>query len=75
MRQVWGIEKRRFKDDWNKRIWLFDTLVWTVVGYGVEGKEGIGEDASEVLEMGAGGVVVHTRLYGERKTTAGKIEM
>jgi len=33
---VWGIGKRRFGKDWKRRIWLFDKLVWTVVGYGVE---------------------------------------
>src|SRR5580765_4268653 len=36
MRQVWGIGKRKFKKEWGKRIWLFDKLVWTVMGYGVE---------------------------------------
>jgi len=33
---VWSIEKRRFGKDWKRRIWLFDRLVWTVVGYGAE---------------------------------------
>ena len=36
MREVWGIGKRRFGRDWKRRLWLFDTLVWTVMGYGVE---------------------------------------
>lgn len=36
MGQVWGIGKRRYGKDWGKRLWLFDRLVWTVVGYGVE---------------------------------------
>jgi len=36
MGQVWGIEKRRFRNDWGRRIWLFDRLVWTVLSYGVE---------------------------------------
>lgn len=36
MRQVWGIGKRRFRGDWGRRVWLFDRLVWTVMGYGVE---------------------------------------
>lgn len=35
MGQVWGIEKR-FGKDWGRRLWLFDRLVWTVMGYGVE---------------------------------------
>jgi len=34
MRLVWGIGKRRYGKDWKRRIWLFDRLVWTVVGYG-----------------------------------------
>ncbi|XP_051161831.1 uncharacterized protein LOC127281899 [Leptopilina boulardi] len=36
MGQVWGIGKRRFEDDWRKRVWLFDALVWSIVSYGVE---------------------------------------
>lgn len=36
MRQVWGIGRRRFGGDWRRRVWLFDRLVWTVMGYGVE---------------------------------------
>ncbi|EZA60891.1 hypothetical protein X777_13093 [Ooceraea biroi] len=36
MGQVWNIGKRRFGKDWERRIWLFDKLVWTVLGYGVE---------------------------------------
>ncbi|XP_043468318.1 uncharacterized protein LOC122502364 [Leptopilina heterotoma] len=36
MGQVWGIGKRKFKDDWKRRIWLFDVLVWSVMSYGVE---------------------------------------
>ena len=30
MGQVWGIGKRRFKNDWKMRIWLFDSLIWSV---------------------------------------------
>jgi len=33
---IWGIGKRRFGKDWKRRVCLFDRLVWTVVGYGVE---------------------------------------
>ena len=33
---VWGIGKRKFRNDWSRRMWLFDTLVWTVMGYRVE---------------------------------------
>ena len=36
MRQVWGIGKRKFERKWERRMWLFDTLVWTVMVYGAE---------------------------------------
>lgn len=36
MGQVWRIGKRRFSGDWERRLWLFDRLIWTVMGYGVE---------------------------------------
>ncbi|KYN22664.1 hypothetical protein ALC57_04934 [Trachymyrmex cornetzi] len=36
MGQVWGIGKRRFGRDWKRRMWLFDKLVWSVLGYGAE---------------------------------------
>lgn len=36
MGQVWRISKRRYGRDWGRRIWLFDRLVWTVMGYGAE---------------------------------------
>lgn len=36
MGQVWRIGKRRYGRDWGRRIWLFDRLVWTVMGYGAE---------------------------------------
>ncbi|XP_024868138.1 golgin subfamily A member 6-like protein 6 [Temnothorax curvispinosus] len=36
MREVWGIGKRMWKKDWRRRIWLYDTLIWTVMGYGAE---------------------------------------
>jgi len=35
MGQIWGIGKKKFGSNWKRRIWLYDTLVWTV-GYGVE---------------------------------------
>ncbi|KAL6419346.1 hypothetical protein ACFW04_013925 [Cataglyphis niger] len=34
--QVWEIGKRKFRNDWGKRLWLFDKLVWTVMGYEVK---------------------------------------
>lgn len=36
MRQVWRIDKRRFREDWGRRIWLFNRLVWIVMSYGME---------------------------------------
>lgn len=36
MRPIWGMGKRRFGCNWGKRVWLFDRLVWAVIGYGVE---------------------------------------
>lgn len=36
MREVWGLGKRLWGKDWEKRIWLHDTLIWKVMGYGVE---------------------------------------
>jgi len=59
MGQVWGIGKRRFGKDWSRRLWLFDRLVWTVMGYGVEiwewKEREVGEDGRKVFEMGIGG--------------------
>ena len=36
MKEVWGIGKRMWKKDWKRRIWLYNTLIWTVMGYGAE---------------------------------------
>ncbi|KAL6418193.1 hypothetical protein ACFW04_012282 [Cataglyphis niger] len=36
MGHVWGIGKRKFKNDWGRRLWLSDKLVWMVMGYEVE---------------------------------------
>lgn len=36
MGQVWVIGKRKFGKEWGKRMWLFDVLVWSVIGYGAE---------------------------------------
>uniref|UniRef100_A0A6V7LC72 Uncharacterized protein n=1 Tax=Bracon brevicornis TaxID=1563983 RepID=A0A6V7LC72_9HYME len=36
MRQVWGLGKRRLREDWKRGIWLFDVLVWSVMCYGAE---------------------------------------
>jgi len=30
---MWEIGERRFGKNWDKRIWLFDRLMWTVMGY------------------------------------------
>lgn len=34
--QIWRIGKRRFGKEWGKKLWMFDGLVWSVLGYGVE---------------------------------------
>lgn len=34
--QVWSLGRRIFSRDVGRRLWLFDTLVWTVIGYGAE---------------------------------------
>jgi len=36
MGQVWGIGKRKFGRDWGKRVWMFDALIWAIMGYGAE---------------------------------------
>lgn len=36
MRKIWGIGKRLFRDDVRKRILMFDTLVWAVLGYEIK---------------------------------------
>jgi len=36
MSEIWRIGKRKFGRDWGKRLWLFDALVWSVLGFGVE---------------------------------------
>ena len=35
MGRVWGIGKRRFKDDWRMSVYMFDVLVWAVLSYEV----------------------------------------
>lgn len=34
--QVWGIGKRRFGGDWERRMKLFDWLVGSVIAFGAE---------------------------------------
>lgn len=36
MGQVWGMGKSRFGRNFERRLWLFDRLIWTVLGYGLE---------------------------------------
>lgn len=33
VRQAWGIGKRRFAGDWERRIWLYERLVGMVMEY------------------------------------------
>lgn len=50
MGQIWGIGKRRFGRDWGRRQWLFDKLVWSVLGYRVEIWEWKERERIEALE-------------------------
>jgi len=36
MGQVWSIGKRRFGEDWGKRIKIFGWLVGSIIGFGAE---------------------------------------
>lgn len=36
MGQVWGLDKKRFGNEWGKRLWLSDALVWSVIIYAVK---------------------------------------
>lgn len=36
MGQVWDLRKRRFGKDWERRLWLYDKLIWTLLSYGAE---------------------------------------
>ena len=40
MGQVWEIEKRIFSRNWRRRVWMFDTLVWTEC-WGMEWRYGV----------------------------------
>ena len=60
-------------------MWLFDRLVWAVVGVwsgdmGVKGEGEGGGVAREVSEMGVGGGLVHTGVHGVGGATAGHDE-
>lgn len=55
MEGIWGIGKRRFGKDWGKKLWLFDRLIWSVMGYGVERERRDGRVSGEVSEVGFGG--------------------
>lgn len=58
MREVWGIGKKLWEKDWNRRIWFFDILVWTVMKYGIEiwmkGKKEDRGDARKIYKMDNG---------------------
>lgn len=36
MGQIWGIWKRKYGKNWERRIRIYDRLVWTVMKYEVE---------------------------------------
>lgn len=72
MGRVWGIRKRRFERDWERRIWLFDKLVWTVLSYGIEiwgrwEREGVERLQERLLRWGLQGVEWNTPGYMVRE--------
>ncbi|XP_066597109.1 uncharacterized protein [Prorops nasuta] len=36
MREIWGVGRRIFRNDFARRMWLYDRMVWPVMGYGAE---------------------------------------
>ena len=76
MKGVWGIGKRKRGKDWSRKMWLFDTLVWTVMGYGVEiwgwqeRKEAEGMQERYII----GGGLENARVYGKRGSEEGQTE-
>lgn len=58
MGKVWSIGKRRYGKDSERRMWLFDRLVWTdglwSGNMGMEGKGRDGKIRRKVYEMDAG---------------------
>lgn len=55
--QVWVIGKRRFSGDWGRKIWMFDRLIWTVMGFGADiwgERERIDRIEERYLRWGAG---------------------
>ncbi|KMQ84116.1 myb-binding protein 1a [Lasius niger] len=75
MREAWGIGKRIWGKNWEQSIWLYDTLAWTVMGYGVEicgwkERKEVEEIHKRFLKWTMG--VEDTGVYGARG--AGKME-
>lgn len=84
MRDVWEIGKRRFGGDWGRRLWLFDRLIWTVLGYGAEiwGWEER-EEVEKLEERYLRWVLDRKKgrekdmlldIYGQRRITEGKVK-
>lgn len=47
-------KEKTVQGDWEKKLWLSDRLVWTVMGYGMElglGERGDAEDERKVFEV------------------------
>ena len=83
MKQIWGIGKRRFKKDWKRRMWLFDTTVWPVIGCGTEiwgwrMEDGDRKFAGKVYKVDVRSKLENTGIYGKEtqrdklRTRAGK---
>jgi len=71
-------DRGRFGGNW-RRVWMFDTLVWTVMGYGVEiwgwkEREGIEKSTVKILIMGALGRGKDAEVFCKRRNTEGNDE-
>lgn len=51
MGQVWSIAKRRFGKNWERRLWLFDKLVWTGRDMGMEREKRNGKIRRKIFKV------------------------
>lgn len=67
---MWGVRKRNFRGDWEKRLWLFDKFIWAVISYEMElwgWKEKKGERLQDRYLRWVLGVKRYTPGYMVRK--------
>ena len=73
MKQIWGIGKRRIKKDWKRRMWLFNTLVWPIIGYGAEiwgwREREDRKFAGKVYKMDVRSILENTGIYDKGRST------